>query len=512
VGKIQNLPGNLNITMAKETMLTYPNFDEPFVVHTDASNKQIGGVITQNNKPLGFFSKKLTEVQKRYPVTEQELLAITEMLKYFRHMLLGHRILIKTDHKNLVHPNSHHASDRVLRQRLLIEEYGAELEYIKGETNTRADALSRVPTEELFLFQPQTDDDFPLNLKKIAEQQSSETYLAAELTKPNPRFAKIMKNNTELFVHQQTETIYVPEGMRDKLLHWYHDCLQHPGVRRMQATVKEHLYWPKIDQDIATYMKNCTVCQSYKITAVKKYGKIPLPRSTTIKPWEEVHVDMIGPWTVHFELTDQPGKMVVQQLQALTIIDKGTGWPEFVATQSKSSQQVAILFDGTWLCRYPHPDRVVLDNGGEFMGGEFQELLASYGVKPVPTTVRNPRSNGVIERVHLTMGGMLRTITFTGKDWMLEAQRTLDAVAWAIRTTINPELKYSPCHLAFSQDMLFRRAVSIDGTHVTNVRNNQAKGSNTIENRGRVDKTYLICDQVLVILDPDERRDRPKLD
>jgi transposase InsO family protein len=129
---------------------------------------------------------------------------------------------------------------------------------------------------------------------------------------------------------------------------------------------------------------------------------------------------------------DQPGTTIVQQLQALTIIDKGTGWPEFVATQSKTSQQVAILFDGAWLCRYPRPDRVVFDNGGEFIGAEFQELLASYGIKPVPTTVRNPKSNGVIERVHLTMGDMLRTITFTGKDWMPEAQRTLDVVAWAI--------------------------------------------------------------------------------
>jgi hypothetical protein len=70
-----------------------------------------------------------------------------------------------------------------------------------------------------------------------------------------------MRDNTELFVHQQTEAIYAPYCMRTKLLHWYHDCLQHPGVRRMQATVKEHLYWPKIDQDIATYVKNCTVCQ-----------------------------------------------------------------------------------------------------------------------------------------------------------------------------------------------------------------------------------------------------------
>jgi transposase InsO family protein len=259
-------------------------------------------------------------------------------------------------------------------------------------------------------------------------------------------------------------------------------------------------------------VKNCTVCQSYKITAVKKYGKIPLPKSTTIKPWEEVHVDMVGPWTVHFELTNQPGKIVVQQLQALTIIDKGTGWPEFVATQSKSSQQVAILFDSTWLCRYPRPARVVFDNGGEFMGGEFQELLASYGVKPVPTTVRNPKSNGVIERVHLTMGDMLRTITFTGTDWMLEAQRTLDAVAWAIRTTINPELKYSPCHLAFSQDMLFRQAVSIDWTHVHQSRNNQTKASNNKENKTRVEKLYSIGDKVLITLDADERRERPKLD
>jgi hypothetical protein len=75
----------------------------------------------------------------------------------------------------------------------------------------------------------------------------------------------------------------------------------------------------------------------------------------------------------------------MQQLQARTIIDKGTGWPEFIATQSKSSQQIAILFDGAWLCRYPRPDRVVFDHGGEFMGGggggDFQELHAPNGVK-----------------------------------------------------------------------------------------------------------------------------------
>jgi hypothetical protein len=73
--------------LAQETMLTYPEFDKPFVIYTDASKRQIGGVVTKSDKPLGFFSKKLSETQRRYPVTEQELLAIVETLKYFRHML-----------------------------------------------------------------------------------------------------------------------------------------------------------------------------------------------------------------------------------------------------------------------------------------------------------------------------------------------------------------------------------------------------------------------------------------
>jgi hypothetical protein len=64
--------------MSQDTLLTNPQFDQPFVVHTNASDKQIGGVVMQNNKPLGFFSKKLTETQRKYPVTEQELLAIVE--------------------------------------------------------------------------------------------------------------------------------------------------------------------------------------------------------------------------------------------------------------------------------------------------------------------------------------------------------------------------------------------------------------------------------------------------
>jgi hypothetical protein len=59
-------------------------------------------------------------------------------------MLWGQRIIVYTDHKNLIYDALGSTSDRVFRWRLLLEEYGPEIIYIKGEENTVADAISRL--------------------------------------------------------------------------------------------------------------------------------------------------------------------------------------------------------------------------------------------------------------------------------------------------------------------------------------------------------------------------------
>ena len=43
----------------RDIMLAYPNFSETCIVHTDASNQQLGTVISQDNKPIAFYSQKL---------------------------------------------------------------------------------------------------------------------------------------------------------------------------------------------------------------------------------------------------------------------------------------------------------------------------------------------------------------------------------------------------------------------------------------------------------------------
>ena len=112
-------------------LLSYPNFDKPFEIYTDASDLQLGAVISQNGKPVAFYSQKLNPAQTRYTTTKKELLAIIETLKEFKNILLGQKINIYTDHKKLMYKT--HNSARVMRWRLLIKEFGPELHYWPGK-------------------------------------------------------------------------------------------------------------------------------------------------------------------------------------------------------------------------------------------------------------------------------------------------------------------------------------------------------------------------------------------
>ena len=92
----------------------------------------------------------MNSAQQNYTTTEKELLSIVETHKEFRNILLGHQITDYTDHKNLTYKFFN--TERVMRWRLILEEFGPELKYIKGENNAVANALSRLensPNQEI---------------------------------------------------------------------------------------------------------------------------------------------------------------------------------------------------------------------------------------------------------------------------------------------------------------------------------------------------------------------------
>ena len=137
----------------------------------------------------------------------------------------------------------------------------------------------------------------------------------------------------------------------------------------------------------------------------------------------------------------------------------------------------------------------MFDNGGEFIGREFQELLCSYGVERKPTTVLNPQSNGIKERMHLTMADMLRTMTITVHDdldetWRTELEAAMQAIAWALRTTVSAGIKYSPANLALGRDMILNQTVQVNWETIRNRRERKAVQDNARENTTRREYEY----------------------
>jgi len=87
------------------TVLKYPDFDQPFVLTTDANGEDLGAVLSQEkitkDRPVAFASRTLNQAEKNCSTSEKELLAIVWGMRYFRPYLYGRKFTVVTDHKPL---------------------------------------------------------------------------------------------------------------------------------------------------------------------------------------------------------------------------------------------------------------------------------------------------------------------------------------------------------------------------------------------------------------------------
>ena len=544
--------------IARDVILAYPDYSQKFVIYTDASQRQLGAVITQNNRPIAFFSRKLNSAQQKYSITELELLSIVETLKEFKGMLFGQKIEVFTDHINLTRDALGMTSDRVYRWRLLIEEYGPEIIYIKGVDNTVADAISRLDYNpalnrhaddednpevrevskwnnfitlfnhydtkssdqatpdymqsysHVFATNLSDDEIYPLTVSEIADAQRADPtwkkLFKEERSKSGIR--KVIIDETEVLVFEKSRLV-IPSVLRSRALQWYHHYLQHPGTSRLEETLIAVMYWPGLRADVKRLVKSCERCQKGK-RRKQQYGHVP-PKLSDQKPWRKVCVDLIGPYTI------KGLDGTIMDFMCLTIIDPATGWFEMIELPvrskmvdtdgkvtrklviDKSSAEVARLFNRQWLSRYPRAKYITYDNGSEFKL-HFEELCDSFGLERKPTTVKNPQANAIIERVHGVLGDMMRTsnldMSETVNDEMIED--FLVNAAWAIRSTYHTVLKSTPGAAIFGRDMLFDIPYVADWNVIGRRRQEQVEINNKRENKRRQPHDYAIGDKVLI--------------
>ena len=133
--------------IASAPVLAYYNPNKPMILQTDASCKGLGACLLQNERPIYFASRALTETQKGYVAIELESLAVTWAMEKFHHFLYGNKFILETDQKPLeviLLKSLNQVTPRL--QRILIRTfpYHFKVRYIPGPTNHVANCQSRL--------------------------------------------------------------------------------------------------------------------------------------------------------------------------------------------------------------------------------------------------------------------------------------------------------------------------------------------------------------------------------
>ena len=219
---------------------------------------------------------------------------------------------VYSDHKNLVYAATQSQSQRVMRWRLILKEFGPDIIHIKGEDNVVADAISRLPTaeqgqtedcidnqdllsetlteEELLILED--DEPFPLTPFLVQREQQIElnkrnSKLKLALNKTNTSYSLSDVEGVQIVTHE--DKIYVPQSLRKATMNWYHHFLNHPGSDRLYKTINRVAYWKGMANHCNILCKRCPDCQKHKPRR-NKYGHLPPKNVRGLIPWDTVYV------------------------------------------------------------------------------------------------------------------------------------------------------------------------------------------------------------------------------
>ena len=146
----------------------------------------------------------------------------------------------------------------------------------------------------------------------------------------------------------------------------------------------------------------------------------------------------------------------------------------------KQAITVDNLVEQTWLTRYPWPTTMTFDKGKEFMG-EFALMISNdYGITKHGATVRNPQANAIIERIHQTIGNIIRTFQMhsTSPDERNPWKGVLAATMFATRATYHTTLKATPMQLVFGRDAILNTTFEANWALIKEQKQKQIRRNN----------------------------------
>lgn len=409
--------------------LSFPVPGAPLCISTDASGFGIAAVLEQYSegawKPLAYFSRKMSDTEKRDSTFNRELLSAFTAVKYFRHYIEGRSCSLVTDHaplKGAFYKQGDALTDKQRRYLSYLSEMVVDIHPISGKYNIVADLLSRLPGRVDHLTMR------GLDVETIARHQQEDfemTYLRP------PRYQRHDIDGFSLVCDMAKDPprICVPAASQTMVLRYYHDQA-HPGVKQTRRLISQQCVWPNMTQMVQEYVRACAGCQKARIF---RHNRPPLQEFVLPNArFSHVHMDFVGPLP-----ESSAGNRFL-----MTFIDRYTRFPVAVPLKSSTAEAALACFMFHWVALFGLPDHITTDNGPCFTSLQWKGEMQKYGIRHHYTTAYHPQSNGLIERWHRTLKDSLAAQT---GDW----ERNLPLTLLHLRTAIKDDLKYAPAELVF---------------------------------------------------------------
>ncbi|GBG69240.1 hypothetical protein CBR_g3939 [Chara braunii] len=329
-------------------VLMVPDPQKTFIVTTDTSQYDIGAMLDQQDgkklRLIEYMCKKMPSKKLAKSTYERELYALYKALVHWRHFLLGRFFYLRTDHQTLKWIKTQPAlSDALKRWIKVIDQYDLKLEYLKGEYNKVADALSRRAnylgalvsefgvSEEVNQSLVGTYQEDPVTMDIIRKLQAKDKATEDEF---------VMVDGLLFLDKAKFKRLVIPsrERLRSLFLGKCHDAIGHFGYKTTSANLIQRFWWPGTLDDAKKYVETCQVRQRDKPRTQAPLGLLkPLPIPTG--PGQSVSMDFMDTL-----VTSRSGKRNI-----FVIIDRFTKYARLIAmSETTRTEHVIKLFMDNW--------------------------------------------------------------------------------------------------------------------------------------------------------------------
>jgi hypothetical protein len=422
----------LKQALAQSPILSYPDYDKPFHIATDASQTGVGGVLFQPTNEsehitphniVAIVSKKLTEPQTRWPAYKKELFGVVHSLRKFHTYVWGrHDLVVHTDHKPLTYIFSSPKLSPALQQWLdVLLDYTFEIRHRDGVLNVIPDTLSRMygsaytqspvwgvngqfVTAPISFEQGEGSASNAVNNPSLTPQSSSKD------NNIQCKSASIIASDSsvDLKIELEKRGKKCPDTDEEKaeLIAKAHQFGHFGREAVFKHLWNQDYWWPSIRSDISNQLTDCDACARY---VVVKAGYHPATPITASGPGDHMQIDT----SVHLPASPDGYTAL------LVCIDVYTG---FVILRALKQTSAEIVANELWsiFSIIGLPKILQSDNGSEFVNDVLQTLVTITGIERRFISPYNPRADGKVERSIGTVMMIIKKLLHgTDKHWPL---------------------------------------------------------------------------------------------